>query len=167
MSSGLIGVLVGTWLKSEAEQKDKLIRLFVVGNSLILVALAWDLVFPMNKSLWTSSFVLYTSGIAMNTLAICYWFIDIRGNNKKITPFLAFGSNAIVAYLSAELLAKLIYLSITVDGKSISCKDFIFQSLSFDWLNLNFLSFVLALVWVFLMWIPIQYLYKKKIFIKV
>ena len=165
--SGLIGVLAGSWLKSDSEQKDKVIRLFVVGNSLIVIALVWDMIFPINKSLWTSSFVLYTSGIAMVVLAICYWLIDIQSYSRVIKPVVAFGSNAIAAYIISELLAKVFYFTIMVNANSISIKDALFQYLSFDWVNLKFLSFVLALVWLILIWIPINWMHKKKIFIKV
>ncbi len=165
--SGLLGVLAGTWLKSEANNKDKVIRLFVAGNSILLLALAWDMVFPINKSLWTSSFVLYTSGIALNGLAICYWLIDIQEYKKFTKPFIAFGSNAIAAYMLSEIIGKVIYSIVELNGKRIAIKEIIFQFLSVDGMNPQFLSFVLALVWVTLIWIPINWMYKKKIFVKV
>jgi predicted acyltransferase len=167
IASGLIGVLAGTWLKGEANKSDKIIGLFVIGNLLIVAALAWDMAFPINKSLWTSSYVLYTSGIAMNVLAVCFWLIDVKEYKKYTGPFMAFGSNAITAYMISEMLAKISYFSVGNSGNKISIKDLVFQSLSFDWMNLWFLSFVLALVWVALIWLPVNQMYKKKIFIKV
>lgn len=165
--SGLIGVLTGIWLKRDVEKKEKIIRLFVVGNFMILTALAWDIVFPINKSLWTSSFVLFSSGIALNVLAICYWLIDVQEYRKFTSPFLAFGSNAIAAYMFSEIMSNASYLLIETNGQSISVKELIFQFLSVKWINLKFLSLVLALTWLAMIWLPMNWLYKRKILIKV
>jgi predicted acyltransferase len=166
--SGLIGVLAGTWLKSDAEKSEKVLKIFIAGNVLIVAGLFWGLCFPINKSLWTSSYVLYTSGIALNGLAISYWLFDIVGWRKYTTPFLAFGSNAIAAYMMSELLAKVLYsVRVQYSGQSVSLKEALYQSLLSDWMNPTFLSFVLAVGWVLLIWIPIHQMHKKKIFIKV
>lgn len=166
--SGLIGVLAGTWLKSALDKNEKALKIFVAGNALIVAGLLWGLCFPINKSIWTSSYVLYTSGIALNGLAVSYWLFDIIGWRKYTSPFLAFGSNAITAYMLSELLAKVLYsVPVQYSGNRVSLKGAIFQSLSFDWVSPEFLSFVLALGWVILIWIPIHQMYKKKIFIKV
>jgi predicted acyltransferase len=166
--SGLAGVLAGTWLKTNNDKRDKIIYLFVAANALIVLGLAWDMVFPINKSLWTSSFVVYTSGIALTTLAVCFWLIDVREYKKYTGFFLAFGSNAIAAYILAELLAKLFYsIKINYHGEATSLKTVLFELFSFSSLNLSFVSFVLALLWVALIWIPISLMYKRKIFIKV
>ena len=167
IASGLIGVITGNWLKTETDKKDKIIYLFAAGNLMILVALAWDMIFPVNKSLWTSSFVLFTSGIALNALAVCYWRIDVQNFKKYTQPFIAFGSNAIMAYMLSEVLANLLYRSVEIGGQMVSIKDFVFQALSANWINLKFLSLVLALAWVALIWLPINWMYKKKILIKV
>ncbi|HWZ22292.1 MAG TPA: DUF5009 domain-containing protein [Cytophagaceae bacterium] len=165
--SGIIGVLTGNCLRSEAEKKDKIARIFVAGIFMILTAFVWNIIFPINKSLWTSSFVLLTSGIALNVLAICYWLIDVQESRKYIKPFLAFGSNAIAAYMFSEILSKVLYIVIETNGQSISVKELIFQFLSVNWINLKFLSFVLALTWVVLIWLPVHWMYKRKILIKV
>ena len=165
--SGIIGVLTGIWVRSEAEKKDKIARIFVAGIFMILTAFAWNMIFPINKSLWTSSFVLLTSGIALNVFAICYWLIDVQESRKYIKPFLDFGSNAIAAYMFSEILSKVLYIVIETNGQSISVKELIFQFLSVNWINLKFLSFVLALTWVVLIWLPVHWMYKRKILIKV
>ena len=63
--------------------------------------------FPINKNLWTSTFVLFTGGFAMLVLAACYWVVDLRGWRKGITPILAFGRNAILAYALAALVSEI------------------------------------------------------------
>jgi predicted acyltransferase len=166
--SGLTGVLTGTWLKTNKDKRDKIIYLFVVANGLIMLGLAWDMVFPINKSLWTSSYVLYTSGIALTTVALCFWLIDVMDYKKYTGIFIAFGSNAIVAYISAELLAKLFYsIKINYNGATTNLKSALFERLSSDSVNPSFLSFVLALLWVAIIGLPISWMYKKKVFIKV
>ncbi len=167
-ASGLIGVLTGTWLRTDQDKKDKLIKMFVAANLLILAGLALDLIFPINKSLWTSSFVLYTSGIAINVLSVIYWFVDINGSKKYPDIFLAFGSNAIVSYMMAELTAILLYsVKISYNGTETSLKEIIFQSLNTGWIDPRLLSLLFALLFVSLIALPIVLMYKKKIFIKV
>lgn len=166
--SGLIGVLAGTWLKSNRDKQEKVLRLFVVGNVMIVAGLLWGMFFPINKSLWTSSFVLYTSGIAMNGLAVSYWLLDLVQYKKCTTPFLAFGSNAITAYVLSELLAKVLdSITVTMSGEEMSLKEVLFRVLYQEGMNPYFLSFVLAIGWVLLIWIPIHSMYKRRVFIKI
>ena len=166
--SGLIGVLTGLWLKQEIEVKEKLLKLSIAANVLIVVALAWNMSFPINKSLWTSSFVLITSGIAMHTLVFSFWVIDIKKYTKGTGVFMAFGSNAISAYMLSELLANLMYsIKFMYKGSQTSLKGFVFELFSFDFVDPQLTSLVLALMWVALIYIPISILYKNKLFIKV
>jgi predicted acyltransferase len=168
IASCLIGVLTGTWLKSDCSREEKNNGLFVTGNLFIVAGLFWGLFFPINKSIWTSSYVLYTSGIALNGLALSYWLLDIKGYRKYTSPVLAFGSNALTAYVASEFLAKIIYtIQISFRGTKISVKEALFESLSLPGLDLRFLSLLLAIVWVLLIGWPVMELYKRKIFIKV
>ncbi|HKJ93824.1 MAG TPA: DUF5009 domain-containing protein, partial [Longimicrobiales bacterium] len=94
----ITGILAGHWIRS-ARSRPR-IALGMLGAGAVGLALGWlwGLVFPINKSLWTSSYVLFTSGFALVLLAACYWAIDIRGWRRWATPFVAFGMNAIAAY---------------------------------------------------------------------
>jgi predicted acyltransferase len=168
VASGLIGVITGTWLRTDLDKKDKILKMFVTANLLIVLGLAWDMIFPINKSLWTSSFVLYTSGIALNVLSVIYWFVDIKESKKYPGVFLAFGSNAIASYMIAELTAILLYsVKISYNGTETSLKEIIFQSLNTGWIDPRLISLMLALLFVSLIALPIILMYKKKIFIKV
>lgn len=164
IASGLSGVLAGLWMNEKNDPKDKLIQLFVWGIILILVGLAWNLQFPINKSLWTSSFMLYTSGIALLALAVSYWWIDMRGETRGTMPFLVFGSNAITAYMLAELMADIV--AIIRVGKT-SLKGAMFNAVSSTGIPGELASLILAVLWVCMIYIPVYVLYRKKIFLKV
>ncbi len=120
----LTGVLTGYLLRSSREKSAKTNYMFVSGNILIAAGIIWDIWFPINKNLWTSSYVIYTAGLALDFLAICYWFIDVRGYKKWTKPFLIFGMNAIAAYFLSEFLEIIID---EVKVQSVPLKDFLFN----------------------------------------
>jgi predicted acyltransferase len=103
----LIGILAGEWMRSDRSSSRKALGLAFAGVVLMLVGQFLHPYFPINKNLWTSTYVLFTGGFAMLLLALCYWVIDIQGVRKWATPFLAFGMNAILAYAVATLLAEI------------------------------------------------------------
>ena len=102
----LIGILAGEWLRSDREGGRKALGLVLAGIALLIVGRLLDPYFPINKNLWTSTFVLFTGGFAMLLLALCYWAVDLRGWRKWAAPFLVFGMNAILAYALAALVAE-------------------------------------------------------------
>jgi predicted acyltransferase len=163
--SGLIGVLTGQWLTSEKDNRDKVIVLFICGCSLIIGGLIWNGFFPINKALWSSSFVLYTSGIGLNALAFSYYFLDVLKINKGWTlPFLAFGSNAITAYFVAEFLSRVIG---EIEFSDTDLHSWIFKHFFVSWLNPYNASLMMALVWVLILWVPLWQMYKRNILIKI
>jgi len=106
IATGLLGIYTGNLLKNTP--KDKKIhtatRLFVLGIILILLAQAWNLVFPINKNLWTSSFVLQCGGISMLLMAVFYYIIDILGHQKWAFFFKVIGMNSILIYMSGSFI---------------------------------------------------------------
>src|SRR5215510_12218611 len=105
--TALIGVLTGTWLRSEKPRIEKVAGMFVTGAVLIALGWAWNAFFPINKALWTSSYVLFTGGLALQFLGLCYWLIDIKGYRRWAKPFEVFGLNAIALYVGAGIMADL------------------------------------------------------------
>jgi predicted acyltransferase len=162
--TALIGVLTGSWLRTEKSRVEKAAGMFVAGAVLVAIGWGWNSFFPINKALWTSSYVLFTGGLALQFLAFCYWLIDIKGYRRWAKPFEIFGMNAIALYVGAGLMAELFGL-IPVGGQPLG--GWIFANLFASWMSpvnasLAFaISFVL--VWLFFMWL----LYRKKIFIKI
>jgi predicted acyltransferase len=108
IATTLCGVLAGHWLRSGREGFERASGLFAAGAVAIVVGLAWNGLFPINKALWTSSFVLLTAGLALQGLALCYWLVDLQGYKRLTWPFAVFGNNAIFAYTLAAIDARLL-----------------------------------------------------------
>jgi predicted acyltransferase len=169
IATTLLGVISGELLRSQRKQYEKVSLLFIAGLGCIIVGWLWNLFFPINKSLWTSSYVLFTGGLGMQFLALCFWLIDMKGSRRWATPFVVFGVNAITLFVGSGLMARLLGLIKLpqADGTKIALKTWIYDKLFLTWAPPYpaSLSFAIAfiLVWLGLMWI----LYKRKIFIKV
>jgi len=169
IATALFGVLTGQWLRSERTALQKLAGLFVAGAICVMVGWSWNAFFPINKALWTSSYVFFTGGLALQLLALCYWLVDIKGYKRWAWPFIVFGVNAIALFVGTALMARLMGLIKIpeADGRTISAQGWIFRNAFLSWAppiraSLAYaISFIL--LWLFLMWL----LYRKKIFIKV
>ena len=98
-------MLTGTWLRTEKTRYEKAAGMFVVGAVCVAIGWACNPFFVINKALWTSSYVLFTGGLALQFLSICYWLIDIQGYRRWAKPFEVFGLNAIALYVVADVIA--------------------------------------------------------------
>jgi predicted acyltransferase len=130
-----------------------------------LLGKIWDIWFPINKKLWTSSYVLFAAGIALLLFAICYWAIEIKGWKRGWTYFwLVFGMNTITAYVFSELLAPLLGV-IHLSGKSLGYLIYtnVFEPLP----SPAFGALMYSICFVLACWVPVAILYYKKIFIKI
>ena len=182
------GVLTGTWLLSSppagggvaaasadgvvgatAVRTEKAAGMFFFGVMLVAVGWVWNWEFPFNKSLWTSSYVLYTSGLALCFLGFCYWLIDIKGYKRWAKPFVIFGVNALALFVFSGIFARILGLvKVTAsDGTSISLQKWIFDTFFLSIASPINASLMFAvsfiLFWLFLMWL----LYRRRIYIKV
>ena len=169
LATTLIGVLTGHWLRTKHSAYEKVAGLFVVGAICVAIGWGWNSFFPINKALWTSSYVLFTGGLALQLLALCYWVIHIKGYRGWAKPFEIFGVNAIALYVGAGLMAELLGLiKLTgTDGTKIPLGGWIYDNLFASWASpvnasLAF-AIVFVLVWLGLMWV----LFRRNIFIKV
>lgn len=163
--SGLIGVLTGQ-LSASCSSRPQLIRnLGFTGILSLSIGLIWQLYFPLNKNLWTSSFVLVTGGAALMVLSVITWLIDVKGFRPGTKPFIVFGSNAIASYMLSFVLLYLVFAPFFRDGKTINAISNAFL-LSLG-CSPNFSSLIWAFLYTGLCYIPVSMLYKKKIFLKV
>ena len=169
IATTLLGILTGQWLRAERDAYEKVAGLFVAGATCVMLGWAWNPFFPINKALWTSSYVFFTGGLALQLLALCYWVVDIKNYRRWAWPFVVFGVNAIALFVGTGLMAKLMGL-IKVplgDGTRVSLQGWIYRGAFASWLPPYRASLAYAicfiLLWLFLMWL----LYRKKIFIKV
>ena len=99
IATTLLGVISGALLRSPRKQYEKVSLLFIAGLGCIIGGWLWNLFFPINKSLWTSSYVLFTGGLAMQFLALCYWLVDMKEYRRWAKPFVVFGVNAIALFV--------------------------------------------------------------------
>lgn len=169
ISTCLYGMMVGSTLKrTDKTEAEKVSWLLTFAIFSVIVALIWNNWFPINKALWTSSFVLYTGGLATAGLAISYWLIDVHHRKKYITPFVAYGSNAITAYVAADVvLAVLAWIHVNLHGKTVNLQEYLYQTIfvpNFSPINASLAG---AITYVLILMIPMLILYRKKIFIKV
>jgi predicted acyltransferase len=128
-----------------------------------------DMWFPINKSLWTSSYVVYTTGMALIFFAMCYFLVDMEKITWWTKPFLIYGTNAITVFFLSGIMARLLNIIIITqaDGKTISLKNYLYNSLFTWWLSPINSSLAWAIMYV-LIWLAIMSIfYKKKIFIKI
>ncbi len=154
IATALCGVLTGEWLRSKRAPQQKAAGMFLSGIAGIVAGELWGLWFPINKKLWTSSYVVFTAGCALVCLAICYWAVDIRLHRGRWTkPFLIFGNNAITAYVISELI-----------GGWLSWRGFLLGR----WLSSPGMASLLhSLLVLGLCFVPVWWMYRKKIFLKV
>ena len=164
----LIGFLVGTMIKTTNDHEDNAQRMAVLGSLLIIIGWLWGFIFPINKQIWTSSYVLYTGGIAIILLAGLIWLVDIKKINWWTKPFVILGSNAIFLYALSSIWVKiLLKISFELEGKMISGYSYfyktIFQPLAG---NING-SLLFAFFHVVIFLIILTWMYRKKIYIKI
>lgn len=114
------GFLAGKLIQQEANKSELLIKLFLYGNIFIFLALAWNIYFPINKSLWTSSYVMMSTGIALVITAFFIYSIDIKGYDKWVAPFQIIGKNPLALYVLSIVIVKVYVLIKTDSGNAYS-----------------------------------------------
>ncbi len=158
--TGITGMLAGQLLKQNMGIEKKLNYLFLIGLLCITAGYFWDLFFPINKNLWSSSYVLFTSGWAFMSLAACILVVDVMGY-QKISKFgVIYGSNAITVYVFAGMFPELL-------NETLGVQDLFFNGLVSAGMVPELASFLWAITYTMICFIPAYILYKKKIFIKV
>ncbi|MGF1585117.1 MAG: acyltransferase family protein [Bacteroidales bacterium] len=161
--TGITGMLTGTLVVKGKNREHIIIWLFTLGFLATIAGEMWGWAFPINKNIWTSSYVMYTSGLAAMTLAAAMFFIDMLGYRQGTKFGIIYGANAITAYVLAGVLSPLFY-GISFRGSSLN-SHFV-SGLSGAGLDPRLASLMFALLYVFTIFIPVYFLYKRKIFIK-
>ena len=169
VGSAMLGIFTGNLLRSEKDPTTKTVWLYVGGSVLMVAGWIWSFWFPMNKNIWTSSYVLWTAGLGLNFLAFCYWFIDVKKITWWIKPFQVYGMNAITVFFLSGIVGRIMYMVkwTGADGNIVTIQSYLFNTFFLSWMQPINASLAWAifyiLAWLGLMWI----LYAKKIFIKV
>ena len=114
IATALLGVLAGRWLAGRRPLVERVSGLCAAGAVAAMLGLVWHWVFPINKQLWTSSYVLFTAGVAALAVGTVTWLLTVQRSDRWAWPFLVLGTNAILAYAGSELLARVLHSSIRI-----------------------------------------------------
>src|SRR6476646_6269279 len=155
IATGLLGILTGGFIKNAVvTPSKKALWMFVAGLIFIGLAHLWDLDFPINKNLWTSSFVLNVGGYSLILLSVFYYLIDVKGYKKWAFYFKVIGMNSILIYMSGHF----INWEYTTNG--------FFKWLG-QWVGDPWNIVVMAICYVMIKWLFLYFMYRKKIFLRV
>lgn len=166
VSTTILGILFGLILiRKQIRPVGKLMTFLGAGIVLLLLGYLSDSVFPINKSLWTSSFVLVTSGWACLVFLLIYCVTDVMGKTKWGKPAIVFGSNAITVFFLSGIIARIFGMVKMADGRSIHA--FLYEQLTSVITNLKLASLVYACAVIGFYYLVAFMLYRKRIFIKV
>jgi predicted acyltransferase len=168
ISTTLFGVLTGHLLRLGIPTIKKVEVMLVCAAIAIAIGSVWHYWLPINKSLWTSSYALFMSGMAMVVLGVSCYLIDIKGWRKGIKPFCVYGMNAITVFVLSGIVGRLLYLVKWPSAEGIiTLKEWLVNTLFLSWLSPLNASLAYALWFVFLSYLAMYYLYRKRIFIKI
>ncbi len=165
----LIGVMAGALIMGVKDNHQKIERLGLLGAVILILGFLWDYAMPINKTLWSSSYVLVTCGLASLLLAVLIWLIDVKGYKLWTRFFETFGVNPMAIFVFAGLFANLISnIGFTTEaGKWISLKGYLYADILSPLFGATLGSLVFALMFIFFCWIVALPLYLKKIYIKI
>ncbi|MEN6623342.1 MAG: DUF5009 domain-containing protein, partial [Smithella sp.] len=168
--SVLFGYLTGKFIQDQSNLKLAVYKITLAGLAAVIVGQLWGTIFPINKYLWTSSFVLYTSGLAILIFSVCLYLIDVKGYRKWGVPFKIFGWNSLFVYVLSVFWIKILLYLIKIikpDGSVINGYNWIFNDLFLPAAGEYNGSFLFALTHVFLFWLIALALYMNKIQVKI
>ena len=170
--TAMLGIFAGRWIGQPIALPVRIAGLFAMGSFGMAAGLVWSWVFPINKQLWTSSYVLFTAGMACVVLASCMWLIDFRRHIKWTRPFVPFGINPMIAFVGSGLMARTIYTLWRVEseqpGRYISLQAAIYGSVFSSWIaEPKLASFMFAVTFVAVWWVILALLERRRIIFKV
>ncbi|MFL5638995.1 MAG: acyltransferase family protein [Gemmatimonadaceae bacterium] len=170
IGTAMLGVIAGRWIAlKEKSLLERISALFTAGSLAMVAGLMWNWSFPINKSLWTTSYVLFTAGMACVALATIMWLVDQHDVRWWTKPFVVYGVNPIVAFVGSGVLARCLYTLWHVDlnGRSVSVVEAVYQTALLPWLPPRVASLAFAISFVLLWYGILLVLYRRKIFLKV
>jgi predicted acyltransferase len=172
LATALFGMLTGIWLRTARSIGEKARGIAVAGVSGLLLGGLWNYAFPINKKLWTSSYVLFAAGWSLLLLALAIWIVDVRGageseaaRRRGFMPFLVFGTNAIAAYVFSELLPGV--LSLIHLQPRVNLQQWIYSRILAAFANPPVASLIYSLCIVGFCWLAVYGLYRRRIFLKI
>jgi len=169
IGTAMIGNLAGRWIGQRRPLTERLAGLFAAGALGMMVGLMWNWVFPINKSLWTSSYVVFCGGLACVSLATVMWVVDYQKVRGWTKFFVVYGLNPMMAFVGSGVLARCIYsiFKVARDGKRISLQQGIHETLFTPWLSPINASLAFAVTFVLFWYAILFFMYKRNIVFKV
>ena len=161
----LFGVFAGRVLASGRSGPEQVRELLLRGALLTAAGAVWGWSFPINKSLWTSSYAVFTAGIATSALGCCLWFFDLRGHRALARPLVVYGVNALLAFVGSGLLGRVVgrLVTVTDGGETIALKGWLCRHLFASWADPAFASLLYALLWVLGWYAVLAWLWRRGI----
>jgi predicted acyltransferase len=170
IATAMLGAIAGRWIvRRDRALRERVTRLFVAGALGLLAGWAWSWIFPINKNLWTSSYVVFTAGFACVILAACLWIIDVHELRGWTRPFVIYGVNPLVAFAGSGLMARTIdsLIKIQRGGGKVSLHQLSYERLFEPYFPEKFASLLWGLCFVAL-WLGIlALLHRRNIIVKV
>jgi len=159
----LAGTLTGSYLRSQAQPIEKAAGMFFAGSILLGIGGALDWAFPINKSIWSPSYAVFTSGYAMVVLAMCYYAIDVKGWKKWSNPLVVFGVNALLLFFASGILARVMgtLIKFSVDTEVLSLQQWIYKYLLASWAGEMLGSLLYPLLLVVAWYMVLRALYER------
>jgi predicted acyltransferase len=165
----MLGNMAGRWLAQPKSLPERLAGMSAVGSIGMMVGLMWHWVFPINKSLWTSSYVVFTAGLAALSLATIMWVVDLQKVRGWTKPAVIYGVNPIIAFVGSGVMARCIYSIFKVNsgGQRIPLETWLYQTLFASWLSPVNASLAFAVTFVLFWYAILAFLYRRNIILKV
>ena len=160
----IAGFIVGKMIQKYGNTMESIKKLVIGGVILIVLAYAWDILFPINKKIWTSSYVLLTVGIDLLLLAVMVYIIELQKINGWTYFFEVFGRNPLILYVLSGIVIRVFGM---IPVGDMSLRALIYENLFTSWLSPKNASFFFAFSYMLLIWLIGLWMDKKKIYIKV
>jgi predicted acyltransferase len=169
IATALLGNLAGRWIGEPRPLMERVAGLFAAGAIAMMAGLMWHWSFPINKNIWTSSYVLFTAGLACVSLATILWLVEIQNWRRWTTPFVTYGLNPMAAFVGSAIMARLIYsiLKVESDGQRIALQAWIYRTFFASWLAPMNASLAFALAFVAFWYGVLLLLQRRNILFKV
>jgi predicted acyltransferase len=164
----ILGDLTGRWIASDRPIAEKLNAMFTAGALGMMTGLMWHWSFPIAKNIWTSSYVIFTAGMAAVSIAACMWLIDVHKITWWTKPWIIYGTNPLFAFVASGFLGRLLYTLIKVPTAAglVPLETAIYNGAFATWLEPKDASLAFAICWVMLFMGLLTILYRKNIIIK-
>ncbi len=169
IATAVLGIFLGEFFLRKPSPRQACRGMLAWGFAGLAIGQIWSFAFPINKNLWTSSYVIFTAGFAAVLLAACYWLVDVKGWRTWAAPFVWYGMNPLALFVFSGMLAKMmgIWRVTNAAGESVTVKTYIYGNFFEPLGNPKNASLLFALAYV-AFWLAIAWvLYRRKIFIKI